>query len=244
MGLKLKKVLKKVKKFTDPTKHLKNVKRAVSGDTGKKVVRTIRKYEGRVLSYAAPVVGAAFGGVLGAAGGAALGTLARQYGEGQGARAKGKKGAAVKKAERRGRKAGLIIGGIVTGGAAIGAVAGVGGLTSGFALGGSSAAAAGGGAAAAAPVAAAAGGSSTGLLGGIGAALTTVGTVATKLLGGKAPSGGVVTEQYGGTEGGDGAFSSGDGFLSGSGLDPATEHGRGSLMLLAAAAVLIVFLVR
>jgi len=97
----------------------------------KKVVRTIHKYEGRVLKVAAPIVGAAFLGPVGAAAGTALGTAASYYGEKQGALASGKKGAAVKKAGRRGLKSGLIIGGIVTGGAAVLSIAGgVGAATS------------------------------------------------------------------------------------------------------------------
>jgi hypothetical protein len=97
----------------------------------KKVVRTIHKYEGRVLKVAAPVAGAVFLGPVGAAAGTALGSAASYYGEKQGALASGKKGAAVKKAGRRGLKSGLIIGGIVTGGAAVLSIAGgVGAATS------------------------------------------------------------------------------------------------------------------
>lgn len=90
----------------------------------KKVVRTIHKYEGRVLKVAAPIVGAAFLGPVGAAAGTAIGTAASYYGEKQGALASGKKGAQVKKAGRRGLKSGLIIGGAVTGVAGILAIAG------------------------------------------------------------------------------------------------------------------------
>lgn len=97
----------------------------------KKIVRTIHKYEGRVLKVAAPIVGAAFLGPVGAAAGTALGTAASYYGEKQGALAKGRKGAAVKKAGRRGLKSGLIIGGIVTGGAAALAIAGGTGVAAG-----------------------------------------------------------------------------------------------------------------
>jgi len=250
VGFKLKKVLKKVKKFTDPKLHLKNVKRAVSGTTGKKVIRTIQKYEGRVVSYAAPIVGGLFGGVVGAAAGTAVGTIARQHGEGQGARAKGKHGSAVKKAQRRGRKAGLMIGGIVTGGAVIGAAAGVGGLTTGALFsGGASAAGAGGGAAAAAATsgAAAAGGSGAGVLGGIGAALSTVGTLAGKFLGGgkvvgaSGPEGAADLGSGPGPDGGGGGL--GD-FLDGTAIDPQTPEGKTNFMLFAAAVVAVLFLMR
>jgi hypothetical protein len=90
----------------------------------KKVVRTTHKYVGRVVSVAAPIAGAVFAGPLGAAAGTAVGTSARYYGEKQGALASGKHGKDVKKAGKRGLKAGLIIGGIVTGGAAVAAIAG------------------------------------------------------------------------------------------------------------------------
>lgn len=97
----------------------------------KKIIRTIHKYEGRVLKVAAPIVGAAFLGPVGAAAGTALGSAASYYGEKQGALAKGRHGAAVKKAGRRGLKSGLIIGGIVTGGAAALAIAGGTGVAAG-----------------------------------------------------------------------------------------------------------------
>jgi hypothetical protein len=97
----------------------------------KKIVRTIHKYEGRVLKVAAPIVGAAFLGPVGAAAGTALGSAASYYGEKQGALAAGHKGAMVKKAGRRGLKSGLIIGGIVTGGAAVLSIAGGAGAAAG-----------------------------------------------------------------------------------------------------------------
>jgi hypothetical protein len=97
----------------------------------KKIVRTIHKYEGRVLKVAAPIVGAAFLGPVGAAAGTALGTAASYYGEKQGALASGKHGAAVRKAGRRGLKSGLIIGGIVTGGAVALSIAGGAGAATG-----------------------------------------------------------------------------------------------------------------
>jgi hypothetical protein len=97
----------------------------------KKIIRTIHKYEGRVLKVAAPVAGAIFLGPVGAAAGTAVGSAASYYGEKQGALAKGRKGAQVKKAGRRGLKSGLIIGGAITGGAAILSIAGgVGAATS------------------------------------------------------------------------------------------------------------------
>lgn len=103
----------------------------------KKTIRTIHKYGGRIASVALPIAGAIVGGPAGAALGSTLGTAASYYGEKQGALASGKKGAAVKKAGRRGLKRGLIIGGVVTGGAAVGALIGGTGLTTGL-LGASS----------------------------------------------------------------------------------------------------------
>ncbi len=97
----------------------------------KKAIRVTHKYVGRAIAVAAPIVGAALGGPAGAALGTAVGTASKAYGEGQGARAKGKRGKAVKKAQRRGAKGALMFGGAVTGGALIGAIAGGTGLTTG-----------------------------------------------------------------------------------------------------------------
>lgn len=94
----------------------------------KKAIRVTHKYVGRALAVAAPIAGALVAGPLGAAAGTAVGTAAKAYGEGQGARAKGKKGKSVKKAQRRGAKGGLMIGGAVTGLSVVGAIAGGTGL--------------------------------------------------------------------------------------------------------------------
>lgn len=237
---------KSFRKIVNPKNAIKNVKKAVSGKTGKKVIRTVNKYAGRVTSVVAPVAGALFLGPVGAAAGTALGTGARYYGEKQGALASGKKGAQVKKAGRRGIKAGVIIGGSVTGASLLAAAAGVGGLASGPLLGSSAAApaaAAPAAAAAAAPAAAAAGGGSGGLLAGIGAGISTIGGVASKLLGGGKVVGGAP-----GDAGAAGAYDAsgggGGGIFSGTGLDTATPEGRSNFLMLAAAGVALLVLMR
>jgi hypothetical protein len=249
----LKKIVKKVKKYTDPKNTVKNVKTAVSGPTGKKVIRTIHKYEGRVASVAAPVAGALFLGPVGAAAGTALGTGARYYGEKQGALASGKKGSQVKKAGRRGIKAGLIIGGGVTGASAIAALAGVGSLASGPLLGGI-----GGGGAAAAPaavavapaaVAGSAGAAGGGIgLGSVGSALAAIGGVASKLLGGSgAKVAGDGVQGDSGAYGPGGSSGGGSGSLMDSlGLDPSTPEGQTKIAVVLALAVAaaVVFLKR
>lgn len=232
----LKKLHKKIKKYTDPRNAVKNTKKAVSGTTGKRVIRTIHKYEGRVVSVAAPVAGALFLGPVGAAAGTAIGTGARYYGEKQGALAAGHKGARVKKAGRRGIKAGLIIGGSVTGASAIAAAAGVGSLAAGPLLGGGTSAAA-----AAAPAAtvgtAAAAGSGGGIgLGTIGSGLAALGTVASKVVGGGGKVGGGVYDTGGGADMGTGPDGTG-GLLGGLGLDPATPEGQQKILVVAALAV-------
>jgi hypothetical protein len=243
-----KKAVKKVVKYTNPKNTVKNVKTAVSGPTGKKVIRTIHKYEGRVASVAAPVAGALFLGPVGAAAGTALGTGARYYGEKQGALASGKKGAQVKKAGRRGIKAGVMIGGGVTGASVIGALAGVGSLTSGPLLGGIGGG--GGAVATAAPVAAAsgaaAGGGGVGV-GTVGSVLATVGGLASKVIGGGGKVGGSVYDTGGGADMGTTGASDGSllgGLENSLGIDPGTPEGQQKLMVIAAllVAAAVVFL--
>jgi len=249
VGFKIKKVLKKVKKYANPVTHAKAVKKTVED---KHFRATFRKVTGRldqIGAYGLMAAGTLWGGAAGAAAGTALAQPMLHHAGRTLARSRGHGGSTARKIGRKQAKYGLITGGILTGGALVGAAAGVGGLTSGIlAGGGASAAGAGAGAGAAAAAsggAAAAGGGGGGLLAGLGTALSLAGTVAAKVVGGggkvggsaEGPAGPPVEQQSG--DGGGFFGQGGGGFL---GFDPATPEGKskGLMLVAAAAAVLLV----
>ncbi len=98
----------------------------------KRHARVVRKYAGRAASVVLPIAGAIVAGPAGAAVGTALGTAASWDAEKNAARLKGKKGRRVRKAGRRGIKAGLIRGGLITAGAGAAALVAGGGVTQGL----------------------------------------------------------------------------------------------------------------
>ncbi len=251
----VKKVEKKVVKYANPATVVKGAKKVTED---KHFRASFRKVTGRldqIGAYGIMAAGTLWGGAAGAAAGTALAQPMLHHAGRTLARSRGHGGMTARKVGRKQAKYGLITGGILTGGALVGAAAGVGGLTSGVLSGGAASAAgagAAGGAAAAstaavaAPAAAAGGVSAGGVLAGIGTALSVAGTVAGKILGGGGAGGG---PQQVNVEGGAGAGGAGDSgplgsLFGGTGLDPATEEGKSHLMLLAAAVVAAVFLLR